>query len=102
MTIKSIGHTPGPWERDGDDIGREILVDGEPVFLPVCTLGQPTLYNTSDSFLEIEANAEFIVRACNSHEDLLVACEMVIHNTLKPEIWIQIVADAIAKAKGTK
>ena len=93
MTIKSIGHTPGPWVigyggQEGD--GYAVITS------PHC---RRAICNI-DPLDYVQANADFIVRACNSHEDLLVACEMVIHNTLKPEIWLQFVADAIAKAKG--
>ena len=52
-----------------------------------------------------EANAEFIVQACNSHADLLEACrgliDMITDNRLHgPEVFFA--ADAIAAAEGGK
>ena len=57
------------------------MVDGEPVFLAVCVLVEPSIYlldlfpHTSDAIMETEANADFIVQACNAHDELLAACE---------------------------
>ena len=51
------------------------MVDGEPVFLAVCVLVGPSIYDTSDAIMETEANADFIVQACNAHDELLAACE---------------------------
>ena len=51
------------------------MVDGEPVFLAVCVLVEPSIYHTSDAIMETEANAAFIVQACNAHDELLAACE---------------------------
>ena len=70
--------TPGPW-RLGSRSGRRNvmgpmgrrpsrIMPGEA--LPICLMGG-TLY-------EDEANAAFIVRACNAHDALLAACEAVL------------------------
>ena len=58
-------HTPGPWKvklnlEDGFNIAR--------------------IWELPNS----QANAEFIVRACNSHDDLLEACKYAFKN-LKPQ-----------------
>lgn len=55
--------TPGPWIDDGDEIGVEIMVGGEPCFTPVCTICTPGLYNTSDTEIEEEANKALIMAA---------------------------------------
>ncbi len=46
-----------------------------------------------------EANAAFIVRACNSHDALLAACKKAIAHTADPGLWVQAMADAIADAE---
>ena len=54
------------------------------------------------------ANAEFVVRACNSHYDLLVALEAMVERAIpcakhwKDDASIVAAHAAIAKAKGTK
>jgi hypothetical protein len=58
-------HTPLPW-RFGDNVGKRPTweyVEGQDG-QAICLIGQ-----TSDG----EANAAFIVRACNAHEDLVAA-----------------------------
>ncbi len=70
---KTVGHTPTPWRLEGDcvvsgdDTDYTLVADCErdPVWSPL--LGVE----------ETEANAQFIVRACNSHDDLLEACQAV-------------------------
>ena len=59
-------HTPGPW--------TEIPANGAPAGYSF------TILHNMDPIADIpdgendEANAQFIVRACNCHEDLLAAC----------------------------
>jgi hypothetical protein len=63
-------YTPGPWSVDGIAIVGGDRKD-------VCLMGEPALY-AGDSprvCLNADANAAFIVRACNAHDDLLAACE---------------------------
>ena len=62
-------HTPGPWKREG----YLIIVDRKTrrrcaAIASICTTA--TMIEK-----DWEANAEFIVRACNSHDDLLEACK---------------------------
>ncbi len=52
-------HTPTPWKMNID--GNIILPDGQVIKLVHCTY----------------ANAEFIIRACNSQPDLLAALEQI-------------------------
>ena len=62
-------HTPGPWIRCGYLIDSDCGRVGKHVVERICTV------DTGPTHEESEANAEFIVRACNAHHDLLEACE---------------------------
>lgn len=70
-----MNHTPTPWA-----VGRSL--DGLPcVDAPTessCTLEICTVWGTEKDMIvndECGANAAFIVRACNSHEALVEACQ---------------------------
>ena len=56
-------HTPGPWKVHAVD----------PYAKPA---NRRWLINPDVAVCKTEANAEFIVRACNSHDDLLEACQL--------------------------
>ena len=61
-------HTPGPWKRDSSSL--------VPNLYPF--IAGPNGEAIADVWGDVDvanANAEFIVRACNAHDDLLVACE---------------------------
>jgi hypothetical protein len=54
-----------------------------------------------------EANAQFIVRACNAHDDLVEACKAMVHAAVQGDSALGGVATtlaeaAIAKAKETE
>jgi len=110
-------HTPGPWVairqrgiyKGNYNIGRLEDQGNGPLLTFVIVLGPndfcPPRYGRS-----AEANAEFIVRACNTHNDLLTACEALLAGIqgLPPLTAIEGVLEAqfkqgmaaIAKAKG--
>lgn len=73
MTQK-IEHTQGPWilEICGNIVGA----DGNR--LVANTNGYSTNYDVEKRVEESKANAEFIVRACNSHYELLEALEIML------------------------
>jgi hypothetical protein len=52
-------HTAGKWIDDGDDIGVEIDVAGDTVFLTICHIENPGLYTTTDSIAEEAANGYY-------------------------------------------
>jgi len=62
--------TPGPWIEDGDDIGVERIVGGETVFLTICHIENPSLYQTTDSVTEEAANRALILSAPKLYEEL--------------------------------
>ncbi len=77
MQNETAKHTPGPWVVVN---GGTIRADGgkRPVAMCHCS----AVWNTSDSAptrFECEANADFIVRAVNSHAELLEACKAMLH-----------------------
>lgn len=87
-------HTPLPWVCQGNIVTK----DGN-------TIARTPAYRPAD---EETANAAFIVRACNAHDDLVAVVEkltrlfaprteMSLH--LKIEVWNEAIA-ALAKAKG--
>jgi len=73
---RTAGHTPTPWEAEiygmNDGRGRVYVVgpDGWDK-TPVCCCYENDSRNIN------EANAAFIVRAANAHDDLVAALEMV-------------------------
>ena len=58
METKPMNHTPTPWKLNCDN---EILTT-----------------NGLIVYISIKANAEFIVTACNAHEDLVKALEIAL------------------------
>lgn len=83
-------HTPGPWYiEDGRIYGQEARDD----YL-ICDLAPGNQgINETD-----EANAEFIVRACNSHYELLETLERILEGDLMSNME-EIVLAVIAKAR---
>lgn len=61
------GHGGTPWEGPTE----KLLLITDAVGNVVCTVGKD-LYDWSDAS---KANAEFIVRACNAHDELVAALE---------------------------
>ncbi len=78
-------HTPVPWKRH-DDVGE--LIMAEETLVCLCVGGLPEGVAA--------ANAEFIVLACNAHEDLVKACKLI-------DDWLELPAFSIyGPAKLTK
>ncbi len=84
------------------------LVDGGDYPIVLCTEPDPEVR------AEMEGNAEFIVRACNCHDDLVAALEAVVEimneettkfaasRIVKAGMAVSMAAAAIRKAKGEK
>ncbi len=102
-------HTPGPWlhvHQTASDYSHDIMAVNEQ--------GPPTLIATCGCQVCIDghvfANAEFIVRACNAHDELLATCKKVEAITAEMTIngreatfglrLYETVHAAIAKAEG--
>jgi len=85
-----------PWTVERNLKGRILAANGEPVALPC-----------SGPTMSAPVNAAFIVRACNSHADLLEACRMAVQLTVcktVPDDLKEIIkarlSTAIARATG--
>lgn len=93
-------HTKLPWTIEYDHKGRAAAIGSDNILIAALSGRDP------------KGNAEFIVRACNSHEDLLEACREVQRALTSPsrklldstrqemEPLLQAVNAAIAKAEG--
>lgn len=103
--MKKIKHTPEPWYF-GEQNDCLFIINKPP---PPCT-GRNTCADIPDvkviarvgETTQDEANAQFIVKACNSHYELLEALEFVFNtpgNSISKEGYSKGYA-AIAKAKG--
>lgn len=112
------GHTPGPWFAvpygDGNDtvICRDEAGNQRIAFMAIP--GSRYEGDRRKSWAEIKANAAFIVRACNSHYELLEALELAANRLSRCSIdydtrsrqffevkeWAEEARAAIAKAKG--
>jgi hypothetical protein len=89
-------HTPLPWAFiDGT------ITTADEVFKIADPYCMPTV-DTAPG--EMEANADFIVRACNSHYELLTACEEFVRKVdageARSRCSYRQMRDAIAKARG--
>lgn len=99
-----VKHTPGPWRalEFGETISIDQTPNGEKNSL--CVSGVAFINPRGNSNAGIpsaqdRANARFIVRACNSHEELLEACKLallILGDTEKSSG----IKQAIAKAEG--
>lgn len=111
---KQATHTPVPWhiEEDGDALWIHDALNATIADVPPSmVMMDGGDYELTD---EDRANAEFIVRACNAHDDLLAACEQalayfaVIEKANRGKTWpahsekvnADIMRAAIAKATG--
>ena len=86
-------HTPTPWTVAKHERGL-VRAQGRTIVVVRETGNQ-----------DIDANAEFIVRACNAHEDLLAALKeiersLANHPTFAWHNIVEIARAAIAKAEG--
>lgn len=65
-------HTPGPWVHDAV---TGSIHDSDNRFVAVTWAPNPDGVPTN--FPDAQANADYICRACNAHDDLLAACEAI-------------------------
>ncbi len=63
-------HSPLPWWNGLNE-------DDHMIYTGDCDVVANTLRDDGDAITEA-ANAEFIVRACNCHEELLAACQLML------------------------
>ena len=95
-------HTPTPWtanEQFVQGADHTTIVNTFGNYPPHERLGQIA------AFAEAKANAEFLCRACNSHDALLEACEAFIeawdksHQLEKTDLAVRLAKAAIEAAK---
>ena len=55
-------HTPGPWKID---INYDVFIESSDGLTTICTVGDPGRPEQS------EHDAQFIIKACNAHEELV-------------------------------
>lgn len=77
MTTQKAQHTPTPWKVNGKGgyliyVGGDLTARRKFVAQAYDPEAQDKLTNVA------KANAEFIVRACNAHDDLLAACKVAL------------------------
>lgn len=89
-------HVPVPWMIDR--VNGKMYISSEAADWEVCTIGQ------DDNTIH-QANAAFILRACNNHDALLAALEELIDAVPKQDNdrdwWEDELTRAMAKAKQT-
>ncbi len=83
--MNETAHTPTPWEAQSiDETGRErgavSIIGSNFGGLVAAALPWPTELDDGD-FRRVQANAEFIVRAVNAHDDMLAALQSILANT---------------------
>lgn len=95
MTIKRK-HTPTPYKLES---GRCIVTKS----------GSFSIHANDDwnkNWVELDQTVSFIIRACNAHDELVAACELVLANLtpLYPDAHLCIVKlkSALRLARGTK
>ena len=90
--MTGTAHTPLPWWIDDDGfIASGSGDDYQTVADPHC---RPTV----DYGDENGANADFIMRACNSHHDLLAVLKVAVACTAPSTAWVKEARAIIAKA----
>jgi hypothetical protein len=97
VTKETAAHSPLPWRWQGnryffelvDSAGKTVADDGS-------ASGEYLGWFKSDD-RSPDANAHFIVLACNAYDDMLAALKHAAANMPHPD---QMIDDAIAKAEG--
>lgn len=102
-TFKNTKHTPTPWKREGFSVVSHGERESHHWFLAECRPDNGKGTVKVDNEKEAIANAEFIVRAVNSHEALLQTAKELL-KAIKGEgmarnwgMWEQAIAQAEGK-----
>ena len=96
MTVNK--HTPGPWEVDraNPEMVYTEYVDNDGASRYICDCDSDILPQK-----EYEANAAFIVRACNAHDELLAALEELLkYKGVMSDESVSMAKAIIARARG--
>jgi hypothetical protein len=98
-------HTPTPWDtRNPDELSKadkrpawETIIQRDYRDVAIARIFQSGANGLRQS--ECEANAKFVVQACNSHAALVAALERVLH-PMASDDDMEFARDALASAKG--
>jgi hypothetical protein len=97
--MSEANHTPLPWTLRVEELDDDV----RSVFIPEIyrSFHDPDFAEASEYQRDL-ANADFIVRACNAHYDLLEALKCLLNATMFKDhpAESQMAIDAIAKAEG--
>jgi hypothetical protein len=83
-----VEHTPTPWYAESHNRNNDVLVSNNEYQIALCL--------THPIHFKAQANAEFIVTACNAHGDLVAKLDQVAS-------WLErLAADSEQQAKDTR
>ena len=107
------GHTPGPWSIGGlsSNPGEGHVIESDSADRTIAWTANSYCASNDEEYIsqEDEANAEFIIRACNSYYALLTAIQEVLYSyeddsdtdlAIKLELPMEDLQAALAKARG--
>ena len=80
MLFRTKKHTPVPWRQEWSKKSPSLNVFGANGY-PVCRV--PVHLSVGD---DDEANAEFIIQACNAYDNLLEACKDMLSVLTEPGV----------------
>lgn len=98
-----IEHSPTPFITDGNYIGWTNPKDAPCIHIPIARIENGIGNRSLDQHDEREANAEFIVKACNMYDELVntlqdatASLAMYEINEMGPEAWLEWVKNSPA------
>ena len=89
-------HTPIPWMRNGETMNGWRRIDGSSERVGIDFLNHPA------AIVPDETDADFVVRAVNSHADLLAALERLLGTPTDSPNWGPAVVSASRATKSAK
>lgn len=92
MSNNTRQHTPLPWELDAHLVGQIINFDGSKLVARAGRVGPS--YDVDPDQIERNANAAFIVKAVNSHDQLVTALRFYANQSN----WSEFISDEQAAA----
>lgn len=101
MAIQEPTHSPLPWSVGfGGESIKSAIAEQLPDWTPVVTPAPPFAFGASSVMCANRADAEFICRAVNAHDELLAALKAV-HGHYYLGDAEDLIAEAIQRAEGS-